>query len=261
MINAVTRKLHRLKMMSSDDAAALSRLAHAARPHFPHKDIVKVGEKPDFALAILSGWAIRYTVVKNGSRQIIGFLLPGDFCHLNLLSDAPMDHTIVALSPITVVQIKLDSLTHLFAAHPNIAQAVQAAHFADESQLRASITNLGRRGAAQRLGYLLCDLWSRAAAVGLVEGGCLEFPATQADVADAIGLTAVHVNRMMRCLREDGLIDLKGRYLGLPDFNRLAHISGYRLTTIKNDRDYRDPKLQEHASPSRQPSMDSHNRL
>lgn len=238
MTKALIQKLHRFQMLDADDAAALDGLSRGASRYLPYTDIISTGSNPKSALIILSGWAIRYVVLKDGNRQITSFLLPGDFCHLNMLSDAPMDHSIAPLSPVTAVCIKRDDLQNLFSNHPNIAKAVQASQFADESRLRAAITNLGRHNAEQRLGYMLCDIWCRAEAVGLIEDNCLHFPPTQPDIADAIGLTGVHVNRMMQRLRGDGLLELKERSLTLPDFTRLAHASGYSLSATGNRRDH-----------------------
>ncbi|CAH0357150.1 MULTISPECIES: Crp/Fnr family transcriptional regulator [unclassified Sphingobium] len=258
MIDAITQKLHRFRALSADDTAALRKLAHGVQSHSPHDDVIRIGSKPEFALAILSGWAIRYVVLKNGSRQITAFLLPGDFCHLNMFSEAPMDHSIAALSPVTAAHIKREEVEHILGEHSNIAKAVQASQFADESRLRASITNMGRQDARQRLGYMLCDLWTRANTVGLMKGDFLDFPPIQADIADFVGLTSVHVNRIIQRLRGDGLLDLKERCLRLPDFDRLAKASGYNATATGSDRNHSTSAINGRASASRE--MSSHTR-
>ncbi len=261
MVEAITRKLNRFEKLDADDAAALVEIAHRGQSYSPHADIVKVGSKPEFALAILSGWAIRYIVLKDGSRQITAFLMPGDFCHLNMLSAVPMDHNIAAISPVTVAHIKRDDVERMFIDHPNVAKAVRGSQFADESRLRASITNIGRHSAEQRLGYMLCDLWTRADAVGLIDDDRLHFPPTQADVADCIGLTAVHVNRVMQRLRQDGLVELRERYLRLPDFDRLAGASDYNTTVKGIGKTYHASAINGRVSPvpQSQQLMHSHN--
>ena len=237
MSDAIARKLYRFGVLSAEDTAALARLADPEKSYAPHDDIVEIGSKPEFALAILAGWAIRYVVLRNGSRQITAFLMPGDFCHLNILSLSPMDHSIAALSPVTAAHIEHRDVEHMFTAYPNLAHAVRASQFADEAHLRAMIANIGRQGALQRLGHMLCELWTRADAVGLTDGDRMHFPPTQADIADYIGLTAVHVNRMMQQLRRNGLVELKDRCLSLPDVNRLARASGYSTAATGHDRD------------------------
>ena len=98
---------------------------------------------------------------------------------------------------------------------------------------------------------MLCDLWTRADAVGLIDDDRLNFPPTQADVADSIGLTAVHVNRVMQRLRQDGLLDLRERCLKLPDFDRLAGASGYNTTAKGIDQSYHTSAINGRGSPVR----------
>lgn len=238
MTNAIIRKLHRCAPLNADDAEALRNVSGDVRTYSPHSDIVKIGAKPAFSFVILAGWAVRYEVVRDGTRQITEFLLPGDFCHLHMLAPTPMDHSIVALSGVTAAHVRHDEIMHLFGTHPNVGRAVQSSQYADESRLRALITTLGRRAAEHRVGYALCDLWARAEAIGIINNDCLDFPPTQTDLADYVGLTSVHVNRMMRRLREDGLLNLTDRCLALPDFNRLARSSGYEATATGSDRSY-----------------------
>lgn len=240
MTNAITRKLHRFAPLDADDAQALGELLIDTRTYPPHSSIMKIGAKPGYSLVIVRGWAISYKVVRDGSRQITAFLLPGDFCHLNIASEVPLDYSIGTLSCVTAAHVRHDEAVRLFARNPNIKRAVQTSQLDDESRLRALITTLGRKDAVPRVGYALCDLWARAKAIGLMENGSLDFPPTQADIADHVGLTPVHVNRMMRCLRKDGLLELTGRQLLLPDFERLARTAEYNQSLTGINRHYED---------------------
>lgn len=232
MAHAVVRKLHQYESLSADDARMLSELLCDRKAFLGHADIVRDGDRTDFALAILSGWAFRHKVLRDGSRQITAFLLPGDFCHLNALAGAPMDHGIAALTPVTIARIGRSQIERLVTGHPHVAKAIQVSQFADEARLRTSIISLGRKDAAKRVGYLLCDLWGRADAIGLMDHDCLDFAPTQADIADAVGLTPVHVNRVLRRLREMGLVTLSGRCLTILEFDQLARMCGYEVSAF-----------------------------
>lgn len=180
-----------------------------------------------YSLVILSGWACRYKVLKNGTRQITSFLLPGDFAHLNAFTRAPLDHAIGAISAVSIARVPWADVLQMVEKHPALRTAFLASQVADETILRSAIVSMGRRNALERVGHQLCELWCRAAAVDLIEDDELDFPITQADLADRTGLTAVHVNRVLQRLRNDGLIQWKDRHLLIPDFNRLARQVGF----------------------------------
>lgn len=241
MVHAITRKLHRFEELTSSDVLSLDVALQDARTYSPCRDIVQIRTQPNFALVIMSGWAFRYKVLRDGTRRITDFLLPGDFCHLNLMSHQPMDHSIAAMTTVRAAHIQPSAVERLLIGHSRLASAVRQSQVADEAQLRAIITNIGRQSALQRVGFLLCDLWVRADAIGLIESDRLEFPITQACLADHVGLTAVHVNRMMQRLRTDGLLKLVGRSLTLPEFDRLARVTSYEATAIGRDRPYTAP--------------------
>ncbi|QDZ06783.1 Crp/Fnr family transcriptional regulator [Sphingomonas panacisoli] len=203
---------------------------HALRDALTYTRFVapRTGPLPDTSasddtLVILEGWAARYSLVRDGRRQITAFLLPGDHCRL---SDGAQDT--VAISPLTLSVIRADERKELETAHPDLAEAMVAAEHHDRVRLCGLATALGRLDAEQRIAWTLCDLWQRADAIGMIDDGHLRFPLTQPDIADHTGLTPVHVNRMMRKLREEGLAEHKGQCLTIHDYAALAAKSDYR---------------------------------
>lgn len=255
-MHPLARKLHRYEALLGDDVRALEDALYDENSFAARVDIVRDGDRPDLALVVLSGWAFRYKVLKDGSRQILAFLMPGDFCHLNLLTSAPMDHGIATLTPVTVARIDRPQIEAIINEHPRLAKAMLASQFADEARLRASIVSLRRKGAAARVGHCLCELWMRADAICLVKNNCLDFPPTQTDLADSVGLTAVHLNRVVQRLRKDDLVKLVGRSLKLPDFDRLARTAGFGGCATGVERTYFAP-LERRANGTKESVNDS----
>ena len=167
MAGPVTARLRRFEPLENNNVHALERALTHRRTYRPKSRIVREGETPGSFLAILSGWACRYKTLRDGSRQITGFMLPGDLCHLNSMVGAPMDHDVATVGKVTAALIpraEVDQLTH---AHPALERAFQWSNIAGEALLRSAVVGLGRRDAKERLGHLLCELWARGDAVGL----------------------------------------------------------------------------------------------
>lgn len=236
MPNAFVRKLRRFAALDDDDVAALVKLV-SGPVHFPSGlDLVREGERPEATQLLLHGWACRYKTLSSGNRQIVGFLLPGDTCDLHVTLLHVMDHSICLLTDAHVVAVPTDELELLMERHAKIAAALHCSTLVDEATLREWLANLGRRDAYARVGHLICELWFRLKAVGQVdERHAFEFPLTQEQVGDATGLTPVHVNRMLRRLREDRLIAIERRRLTVRDPRRLSAASGFDPTYLHQD--------------------------
>ena len=176
---------------------------------------------------ILEGWACRYKLLPDGSRQITAFLMPGDFCdmHLSILSE--MDHSIATLTPARVALVPRAQLAELIDTRPNIVRAFWWAQLVDEGILRAWIVSMGRRSSLERVAHLMCELYIRARNIGLAEHDRLEMPLTQIVLADALGLTPVHINRVLSRLRTDEIMHLSGGVLVISDPAKLAIVAGF----------------------------------
>lgn len=166
-------------------------------------------------------------MLPEGTRQITGFLLPGDVCDMGGAVLRRMDHSVMALTPVTVTSIKRAKLVNATLERPSLAQAFWWASLADEAVLRAWIVNLGRRNAYSRLAHQMCELHARMKRVGLVADGDFTLPLTQTELADALGLTPVHINRMLKRLRSEGLIRLHNHMFTILDAERLGAAAGF----------------------------------
>ena len=224
--NPLVAKLQNVTPLSHEDRQALDGLCRDVREVAARRDIIGDGERPDHVHLMLEGWAARYKILSDGGRQITAFLVPGDFCdaHVTILSE--MDHGIAALTPTRIAYIPHHAIKTV-TEQPQLARALWWATLVDEAVLRAWIVNLGRRDAFQRMAHLLCELHVRMKNVGLVAEGGFDLPLTQEELADALGLTPVHTNRVVQRLRSEGLITLKGHDLVILDADRLRIAAGF----------------------------------
>ena len=190
---------------------------------------------------MLEGFACRYKLLRDGSRQIVAFLVPGDFCDLHVFILNAMDHTISTLSVAQVVDIPRARILE-FTERPALARALWWATLVDEAVLREWLLNNGQRQAEERIAHLLCELYVRLKVVGLAGDDRFALPITQVELGDALGLSAIHVNRSLQVLRRQNLITLKQRELIILDPGRLRDVAGFNpgylhLTGGKTDRE------------------------
>jgi CRP-like cAMP-binding protein len=162
-------------------------------------------------------------MLPDGGRQITGFLLPGDICDTGAAILKQTDHSIFALTQVKIASITRAALIEATRER----QAFWWASLVDEAVLRTWIVNLGRRDAHARIAHLLCELHARMKRVGLIQDGEFSLPLTQEQLADALGLTSVHVNRTLQRLRAEGLVALRNRTLTILDTERLSEVAGF----------------------------------
>ena len=221
------KKLCSLVDLTASDIKALENVVTSPRCYTPYQDIVREGAEPDPMLVILEGWACRYKILSNGSRQIIGYLLPGDYSDLPIGFPTEMDHSILSITATTVASISRSELQNLTDLHPRIDQALSLAHRSEEGILRSWIVSMGRRNAMERIAHLLCELYLRLRHIGLAEEGAFSLPLTQAILADTLGLTPVHVNRTLMELRLTGIIAVCRGHVTIINPKRLINIAGF----------------------------------
>jgi CRP-like cAMP-binding protein len=197
--NLLIRKLEGLHDLSHEDKSLLERHSRPLREIPAKQDIIQEGDMPGDVFLILSGFACRYKLIEGGKRQIMAFLVPGDFCDFQVSILQRMDHNIGTLSRCQVVRIKRDAILEL-TERPAIARAFWWASLVDAATLREWLVNIGQRAAETRIGHLLCELLVRLEAVGLVKDNAYSLPISQTDLADAMGVTVVHTNRMLMAL-------------------------------------------------------------
>lgn len=220
-------KLATVADLRETDVEKLVALCDDERTVPAKQDILSEGERPDHVHVIIEGWAARYKALRDGSRQIVAFLIPGDFCDLHVAILGHMDHGIVALTRCRVAYIPSVELDALISQHNGLSKALWWATLVDEGVLREWVLNVGRRDAFERIAHLLCEIHARMRMVGLVEDDRLALPLTQEQLADATGLTAVHVNRTLQRLRKENLIEVGSGMLTVLDVGALREAAGF----------------------------------
>lgn len=216
MTNAFVRKLERFAPLDRDDRDALDQLCAGAVHHRADEEIGRGGQPGTIPL-VLSGFAYRFKLLSDGRRQMHGLFVPGDLCRHLYGHLSPSDHMVRTLSPCVVAVVSPVVLQGVMEERPRIARALWASTVTDDAILREWVVSLGRRTAYERMAHLFCEVFLRLRAVGLVDGPSCELPLTQMDLGDLMGLSTVHVNRVLQQLRRDELIALKGSHLTVRD--------------------------------------------
>ena len=225
--NPLVRKLANFIALSAQDLELLEQMTTGEERFDADTDLVSEGMMPRSVFLLLEGMAVRYRNLPDGGRQIMTFLIPGDLCDIHVFLLKTMDHSIGTLTPVRVAPISRDAVVQIFTKRPRISAALWWNSLQEEAMLRERIVSLGRRDARGRIAYLLCELVWRHAAVGLTDGDTFHLPLTQTELGDTLGLTPVHVNRILKEFRALGLISVEHRQVSLLNISRLQEIAGF----------------------------------
>src|SRR5438270_9069511 len=225
--NPLVTKLSHFVPLSDEDVPVLNALCVNEERSEAGTDIAVQGDLPRSAFVLTRGMAFRYRLLPDGKRQILTFMIPGDVFGLHAFLLRAMDHSIGTLVPTRLAAISRATVFDLFEHHPRIGAALWWSALQEEAINRERIVALGRRSAPGRVAYLLCALVGPQRPVGLSEDHAIQLPLTQVELADTLGLTAVHVNRILQRFRRDNLITLTHRRLTLLDIESLQEIAGF----------------------------------
>jgi CRP-like cAMP-binding protein len=173
----------------------------------------------------LDGWACRYRVLENGKRQIISLFLPGDICEPFGALPRVTGYPIGALTPLRVAWLPLEDLSRAARDYPSLNKALWWDLLLTETLVHEGMVSLGRRSAMERMAYLFCELHFRLSLVDLVRDDVFDMPVTQADIADLLGLSSVHVNRSLQELRGSGIISLRWQHLEIHRVSALCDLA------------------------------------
>lgn len=176
---------------------------------------------------MLEGWACRYKVLPSGTRQVLAFLIPGDSCDLHVGLLAEMDHSIQTITPALVATVDRVEMDAIMDRHRGVAKAMYVAQLVDEGTMRAWITSMGRRASIERVAHLMCELYLRARSIGLATEPRFALPLSQLLLADSLGMTPVHLNRVLKTLRLSGAMTLQRGSLLITDPDKLIQIAGF----------------------------------
>ena len=220
-LDQLIRRLETITSLSEDEKNAILALPVKVVELRADADIVREGDRPSQCCLLVEGFLCRYKVLSDGKRQIMAFYVPGDIPDLLSLHIDVMDHSLATIVPSKVAFIPHDPLRRLIDQNPTIAGAFWRDTLVDAALFREWVVNLGSRDAYSRIAHLICEVFLKLKAVGLIKGNSFDFPITQSEIGDATGLSTVHVNRSIMELRKDGLITLEKGRCTIPDFSRL----------------------------------------
>jgi CRP-like cAMP-binding protein len=221
------RKLGRRVALSEEDRQALLALRFTRRTVEPSSYLVREGDEPRQCAVLLTGFAFRQKITGEGARQIIALHIPGDILDLQNLYLDVSDHNVQSLTRSDVAFFNRSDLQEIASQRPSVGHAFFMDTLIDASIFREWVTNVGRRDSRARLAHLLCEFALRLEASGLAEQYRYELPMTQEQLADALGLTAVHVNRTLKTLDAAGLIVREKRNLRIPDWKRMREAGDF----------------------------------
>ena len=182
------------------------------------QDIVREDECPTSCNLLLEGMVCRYVGLPNGKRQILSFHTPGDVFDAQSFMIEKMDHNVGTLTACKVAVLPHAVMKQMTEQNPRIARALWKDTLVDAAVFRQWIVNVGRRDAYQRLAHIICEIYTRLDVVGMATDATIMWPLTQAELADATGLSTVHVNRTFQQLRAEKLIDLQRGKLQVLDW-------------------------------------------
>ena len=225
-LELLVRKLEAQLPLSEADRRAILALPHTVRRLEAQSYTMREGDRPERCAVLVSGFAYRHKLTGEGSRQIISLHIPGDALDFQNLFLRESDHNIQMLTRGVVAQVPGAALEALVLSNPDVGRAVLTSTLIEASIFREWELNLGRRDARSRVAHLLCEFAYRLRAHGL-PSETYELPMTQEQLADATGLTAVHVNRVLQTLQREGLIDRDRRMIRFPSWERMRDVADF----------------------------------
>jgi|TARA_R100000049_G_C1942064_1_gene86397 CRP-like cAMP-binding protein len=229
------RKLGAFVALSATEITAIDKL-HARKKQFPAgRDIVHQGQTNQSAYILASGWACSYKLLTGGTRQIVDFQIPGDFLGLRSVLFRTSDHNIEPVTQLEASEVLASDLLETFSNTPRLATAMLWAASRDEAMVVEHLVGIGRRDAKERTAHFLLELGARLKLVGLGTTSGYDCPLSQYLLADALGLSAVHVNRVLRELREEGLVTFQHGHVEIHDLDALVLLADFDKTYLDHD--------------------------
>ncbi len=225
--SCLAERLGQYVRLSSAEQEALDGLEDQERSVRRGAVVIGENDSPRELFIVREGWLHSSVVLGNGSRQIMRFHFRGDILGLPLLAFRDSPETLTAVTDVTLCPFGRDRLGALIADHPRLAALLLSLAVAGRVSLADRLASIGRTSARARVAVLICEIYRRMRVLGLARDGSIQLPLTQEDIGDATGLTAVHVNRMMRGLAQDGLIDRVSGQLRVLDEARLCVEANY----------------------------------
>ena len=221
--------------MTVEERRVLEGAACQVKDYPARHHLVRRGEPIVMSMMLVEGYVTRYMDDRDGYRQLVSVHVPGDFVDLHGFPTGRLDHDIGTLGPVRMALFEHATLVGITERYPQLTRFLWFATLTDAAMHREWIFRLGRLGAEGRLAHFFCELYERLAMVGLASGGTFDLPLTQPDLAEACGLTGVHVNRTLRSLREEGLLVFRNGRVDILDHARLCALAEFERDYLYSD--------------------------
>jgi CRP-like cAMP-binding protein len=226
--SALARKLNTFLPLAPDELKCLADIQSSPLAVKRGKQLVREGQTGHKAFVLHQGWACSYKDLASGTRQIISFPVPGDCVGLRSILLRTADHSFSALTDAVVSAVEGSHLMKCVTEFPRLGTALLWAASRDEAMVVEHLVNIGRRSALERTAHFFMELAERLSLVGLATEAEFDCPLSQSVLGDALGLSAIHVNRVLRQLRERRLLTINKRTVNIHDLNGLRKLAGFQ---------------------------------
>ena len=217
MITPHLKKLRRRTDISPEEERVLRSLIADTRRVPADRILIRAGEELNNSVFLLDGWMARSKDMATGERQVTELHITGDFPDLHGFTLKRLDHDIITLSECTIGMVPHERLLEVTRNYPHLTRVFWFSTNVDAAITRELALSLGQRSAISRMAHLFCELYVRLDVVGRTNGNRYEFPLTQRELSECLGLTVVHVNRTLQELRRKGLVEFENRHLAILD--------------------------------------------
>lgn len=221
------QKLSHFVTLSSEDKQLLRDSVVRVKEYSENHEIISEGERPEYAHLVMEGWACRFKHQEQGRRAIMAYLIPGDLCDIHITLLDHMDHSIGALTPVKAALISREAIHSIFKENGALARAFFWSVLIEESITREWFVNVTCRSADKRLAHIFCEMLIRYRMAGITQDNSIDLPLTQEELADAMGITSVHTNRVLQKLRKEGLVSLENKRLIIHDWENLKRFGEF----------------------------------
>ena len=240
-LHLLVGKLETHHPLGEADRKAVLALPFKLRALEAQSYIVREGDRPEVCAVLLSGYAFRHKLTGDGTRQIVSLHIPGEALDFQNLFLPEADHNVQMLTRGQVAEVPAAEMEKLALSQGALARAIITANLVEASIFREWTLNIGRRDSRSRIAHLLCEFAVRLKAQGLHKDGAYELPMTQEQLADATGLTPVHVNRVLKALKAEGLIERDRRVIRFPEWTRLREVADFNTRYLHFVEERRTP--------------------
>ncbi len=231
----LVRKLSSFVGLSENELSVLDIFQRHRRSFPAGADLVHEGQTDATAFVLSDGWVSSYKVLRGGGRQIVDFQIPGDFLGLRSVLFRTADHNIEPITQVNASEFGASDMLKAFEASPRLAAAVLWSASCNEAVVVERLVSLGRRDATERTAHFLLELGARLKLVGLATKEGYRCPLSQYHLADALGLSAIHVNRVLRQLREEGFLTFRNGEVTFDDFDQLVKAADFDAAYLDYD--------------------------